>query len=320
MFPTIWIEEAQKRVAPYIDHTPLTHHEELDLFIKWDNQQVTGSFKARGAINKILSLQPWEISRGIVAASAGNHGQGVALASKIVHARSIIFAAEHAVPTKLNAIRQLGAEVRLVPGGYAEAEQAGIAYAASTGAVWVSPYNDGQVIAGQATMAMEILADLPQPADYTWIVPAGGGGLISGIGVAIKSGIHPQDSVGAMRLVGVQSAASPFLHHIYHHGSQEGCEELPSLADGLAGSVEANSITIPLVHKYADDFILVSEEEIIEAIRFAWDHYHERIEGSAATSLAAVLSGKVPWRPVVIVISGGNIQPETHQKILSAKF
>ena len=195
-----------------------------------------------------------------------------------------------------------------------------IAYAASTGAVWVSPYNDGQVIAGQATMAMEIFADLPQPADYTWIVPAGGGGLISGIGVAIKSGLHPQDRSGAMRLVGVQSTASPFLHHIYHHGSQEGCEELPSLADGLSGPVEANSITIPLVHKYIDDFILVSEEEIREAIGYAWDHYHERIEGSAATSLAAVLSGKITRRPAVIVISGGNIQPETHQKILSAEF
>ena len=320
MFPSIWIEEAQKRVSPHIIHTPLTHQRELDLFIKWDNKQVTGSFKVRGAVNKILSLQPWEISKGIVAASAGNHGQGVALASKLVGARSIVFASENAVPTKINAIRKLGAEVILVPGGYAEAEQAGIAYAGSSGAVWVSPYNDGQVISGQATIAMEILADLPQPADYTWIVPSGGGGLMAGIGAAIKSELHQPGGFGSTNLVGVQSSASPYLYHLYHHGSQEGLEELPSLADGLSGPVEANSITIPLVHKYADDFILVTEEEIIEAIRYAWNHYKERIEGSAATSLAAVLSGKVSRRPAVIIISGGNIQPETHQKIVSKEF
>ena len=143
---------------------------------------------------------------------------------------------------------------------------------------------------------------------------------MSGIGAAIKSSLHPPGGFGSMTLVGVQSAASPYLYHLYHHGSQEGLEEFPSLADGLSGPVEANSITIPLVHNYADDFILVSEEEITEAIRYAWDHHHERIEGSAATSLAAVLSGKISRRPAVIIISGGNIQPETHQKIVSKEF
>jgi len=317
MFPSIWIEEAHNRIAPHIQHTPLTHDENLDLFIKWENKQVTGSFKARGAINKIFSLQPWELKRGIVAASAGNHGQGVALASRITGASSIIFASEHAVPSKIDAMQRLGAEVRLVPGGYAEAEKAGIDFAKSSGAVWVSPYNDGQVIAGQATIASEILTDLPGTSDYTWIVPAGGGGLISGIGAVIKTKSVSDISPALMTLVGVQSVASPFLFHLYHHGTQEGYEELPSLADGLSGPVEANSLTIPLVNRYVDDFILVSEEEIIEAIRYAWHQYQERIEGAEAVSLAAVLSGKITRRPVVIIISGGNIQSEIHQKIIT---
>ena len=317
MIPFIWIEEAQKRIAPHIHQTPITHDENLDLFIKWENKQVTGSFKARGAINKIFSLQPWELTRGIVAASAGNHGQGVALASRITGASSVIFASDHAVPSKVDAMQALGAEVRLVSGGYAEAEKAGIDFAKSSGAVWVSPYNDGQVIAGQATIAMEILTGLPGPSDYTWIVPAGGGGLISGIGSVIKTKSVPHISPERMILVGVQSTASPFLFHLYHHGTQEGYDELPSLADGLSGPVEANSLTIPLVNRYVDDFLLVTEEEIIEAICYAWQQYQECIEGAAAVSLAAVLSGKITKRPVVIIISGGNIQPEIHQKIIS---
>ena len=114
MFPSIWIEEAQKRIAPHIRPTPLQHDEEFGLYIKWENKQLTGSFKLRGAVNKILSLQPWEIEHGIVAASAGNHGQGVALAASLVGVKAIVFASEHAVPSKLEAIRSLGAEVRLV--------------------------------------------------------------------------------------------------------------------------------------------------------------------------------------------------------------
>jgi threonine dehydratase len=134
--------------------------------------------------------------------------------------------------------------------------------------------------------------------------------LISGIGAVIK----PQSR---WKLIGVQSEASPFFHAIFHHGSQQGIQELPSLADGLAGAVEENALTIPLVRRYSDDFILVSEAEIAHAIAYAWQHYNEIIEGSGAVSLAAVLSGKVTDRPAILIISGGNIQPETHAKIVA---
>jgi threonine dehydratase len=316
MIPYSWIEQAQERIATHIHHTPLTYDPELKVYLKWESHQVTGSFKARGAFNKVLSLQGWEQALGIVAASAGNHGQGVALAGGTVGAPVQVFASEHAVPAKLEAMRRLGAELHLVPGGYGEAEQAGLQYAALNKKTWVSPYNDGQVIAGQGTLVLETLNDQPELGDATWLVPVSGGGLIAGVGAALKE----RPSPGMSQLIGVQSEASPFMYGLYHSGDQEHAVELPSLADGLAGPVEDGAMTIPLVRRYVDDLILVNETEIAQAIKFAWDKYHERIEGSAAVSLGAILTGKITMRPVVIVISGGNIQPEVHQEIVEGNL
>jgi threonine dehydratase len=310
MIPYARLVQAYKRIGPYIHKTPLTYDAQNDLYLKWENHQVTGSFKARGALNKILSRQDWELERGLVTASAGNHGQGVALAGRMKHAAVIVFASEHALGIKLQAMRELGAEIRLVPGGYGEAERAGISYAYTTRATWVSPYNDGMIIAGQGRIALEIMKELPDLSSVTWIVPAGGGGLVSGIGCAL------QELIPTPKLVAVQSEASPFLYEIYHHGTQEGVEELPSIADGLAGPVEEGSVTIPIVKNYVTDFMLVSETEIRKAIKYAWFTYHERIEGSAAASLAAVISGRVSDKPALVVLTGGNITPEEHAYII----
>jgi threonine dehydratase len=318
MIPYSWLVEAAARLAAHIIETPLEYDLEHDLYLKWENHQLTGSFKGRGAFNKILTLQPWELQRGLVAASAGNHGQGVALAGRQVGAPVIVFASEHAVPAKVAAMRQLGADVRLVPGGYGEAEKAGLAFAAESEATWISAYNDGQIIAGQGTLGLEILNQLaqsPTPPErgLTWIIPIGGGGLCAGIACALygRDLLKP----GPHRLVAVQSEASPFFHAIYHQGDQAGQVELASLADGLAGPVEEKSVTIPILRRYLDDFVLVDEADIQEAIRYAWQRYGERIEGSAAASLAAVLTGVVTQRPALVVITGGNIQPEMHQQI-----
>jgi threonine dehydratase len=208
-------------------------------------------------------------------------------------------------------MRDLGAEVRQVPGGYGEAEQAGLAYAKSREATWISPYNDGQVIAGQGTIGLEIQEEMGEKPGEAWIVPTSGGGLISGIGASLVG------SAARPRLIAVQAAASAFLHSIFHTNSQLGVPDLPSLADGLTGPVESGSITVPLVLEMVDDFVLVSEEEIAWAIAYAWHRYHERIEGSAAAALAVVLFDKVPVRPAVIVISGGNIDEENHARILT---
>jgi len=315
MIPYSWLEQAAERIAPHIKKTPLMHDAENQIYLKLENQQVTGSFKARGAINKVLTLQDWERGNGLVTASAGNHGQGVALAGRSAGAQVTIFASVHAVPAKIEAMRALGAEVRLVAGGYGEAEEAGLAYAASNGSTWISPYNDGQVIAGQGTIGLEILNQIPDLPNSTWVVPVGGGGLISGIGAAIKT--DAIEKTASRKLIAAQSEASAFMHAIFRHGTQDGAVDLPSLADGLAGPVEANSITIPLVRGYVDEFVLVSEVDIAAAIAYAWNHYHERIEGSAAAALAAVLSGKIASRPAIVVISGGNIQAEVHAEIVA---
>jgi threonine dehydratase len=158
---------------------------------------------------------------------------------------------------------------------------------------------------------LEVLEDHMDTLPELWVVPAGGGGLVSGIGCAIQ-GREPQ-----FGLVAVQSEASPFLHKIFHHGTQIGVIELPSLADGLAGPVEEGSVTIPMVKNLVNDIILVTEDEIKKAIKYAWNVYHECIEGSAAAPLAAVLSGRITARPAVVIITGGNINPLDHAEILN---
>ena len=188
--------------------------------MKWENHQVTGSFKARGAFNKVLILEEWEREAGLLAASAGNHGQGVALAGKKFEVPVTIFASEDAVPAKIEAMRTLGAQVVLIPGGYAEAEKAALSRSFESDVTWVSPYNDGQIIAGQGTIGLEIckqLADHPkfQMENSTWVVPSSGGGLLSGIG-AVTNSLPKQP-----KLVGVQAQNSAFTHALYHKGSQE---------------------------------------------------------------------------------------------------
>jgi threonine dehydratase len=309
MIPYEWLTQAASRLHDRIERTPLTHDAKNDLYLKWENQQSIGTFKIRGALNKILTLENWERQQGLVTASAGNHGQGVALAGRETGTKVTVFASEHAVPFKLEAMRALGAEIKLVEGGYPEAEKAGIAYAAQNHSIWVSPYNDGQVIAGQGTLGLELIEQMPLHENYTCLVPVGGGGLISGIGAAITYAGR------RISLVGVQSEASQSMYSIYHQKSQLHLVESESLADGLSGTIEPGSITIPLVQKYVNEFVLVNEEEIAQAIAYSWYHYSEKIEGSAATALAAALTGKVAHRPVVIVITGGNIQPEIHSQI-----
>ncbi len=310
MIPYEWIVQAAERIAPHLRRTPLTLDAERNWYFKWENRQVTGSFKARGALNKVLSLVEWERQAGLVAASAGNHGQGLALAGQISGAPVEIFVSRTAPPVKLEAMRALGARLHLVEGGYAAAEAAGKAYAAAEGKTWVSPYNDGQIVAGQGTVGLELRAELPRLDELTVLVPVSGGGLLSGIASALAAG-------GARpRLVGVQAERAPFMHHLFYHGSQAGLPDLDSLADGLTGAIEEPSLTFPIIRQLVDEILLVSEAAIGRAIAFAWERYGERVEGAGAVTLAALLEGQVRG-PALAVISGGNIQPETFQGLLA---
>lgn len=309
MIPLEWLLEADRRIRPTALVTPVTEDPRRGIFLKWENHQATGSFKLRGALNKVLDLELWERQRGLVTCSAGNHGQGVAVAARQTGSRVIVFASDHAVPAKLEAMKQLDAEIHLVNGGYALAERTAREFARAEEMTFVSPYNDGQVIAGQGTIGLELARQLPEmDADFEVYIPVGGGGLLSGIAASLTN------QKSRPRVIGIQSEASSYFHALFTRGSQDGVLETESIADGLAGEVEEGSITIPLVRQLADEIRLVSEDEIKEAIRLCWKEYHEKIEGSAAAALAGALKSTSKNKKVVI-LSGGNIQPELFEQI-----
>lgn len=316
MIPHEWFERAVDRIQAHVVQTPLTVDKQRGLYLKWENHQVTGSFKARGALNKILSLEEWEQKSGLVAASAGNHGQGVALAAKMTKTAAEVFVPVHAVRSKVEAIRRLGGEVRFVEGGYQEAEAAAKEYASRQGKIFVSPYNDGQIIAGQGTVALEMvrqLTDKHYAASQdiaAWVFPVGGGGLITGCGAAL-GGIGPRP-----KLFGVQPEASAFTDSLFHLHTQDGVKDNPTLADGLSGAIDEDSITIPMLRELVSDVVTVSEAAIERAIAHAWWSYGEKIEGSAAVALAATLEGIVEARPCVVVLTGGNIEREVFEGII----
>lgn len=314
MIPLEWIQEASQRISQLITTTPVIYDPHLDFYLKLENHQKTGSFKLRGAANKTLSLQSWELSNGVVACSAGNHGQGVALATQSTGTECTVFVPDDAASVKVDAMKRLGAKVTLVPGGYVAAEKAAIQHATATQKTFISPYNDAQVIAGQGTIALELLDHFKDMRSFSKIlVPVGGGGLICGIGAVLN------ERRDRPRLIGVQSEASAFAFQVINTGSQDGVIESESIAEGLAGEIDHESITIPLMQKYVDDVILVTEEQIKEAIRYAWRTYREIIEGSAAVGIAARLAGKIQSQCALTVITGGNIQPELLHTIISEK-
>jgi len=228
----------------------------------------------------------------------------------MVGADCVVYASDHATPVKLEAMKLLGAEVRLVSGGYVEAERTAIEASKNEGAIFISPYNDSRVIAGQGTIGLEIVQEMGELDQVACLlVPVGGGGLLSGIGAYLQEfPVRP-------KLIGVQSEASPFAYSLFKTGTQSGVIESDSIAEGLAGEIDHESITIPLLLQFMDDVILVSEDEIRDAIRYAWEHQHQIVEGSAAVGLAAKLTGKIRLSPALTVITGGNIQPETFNAI-----
>jgi len=309
MIPLSEIHAARARITPPILTTPVTYDPDLQVWLKWESRQITGSFKPRGALNKVLSLPPERRAAGRVAASAGNQGQGVALAGKQVGARVTVYASEHASPLKVANMHELGAEVMLLPGRYGEVEAQAILAARESGQTYVSPYNDPQVMAGAGTLGLEIWEQIPGLEHV--LIPAGGGGLLGGVGSALKQ-LDP-----AIRVIAVQNETSPYLYTDFHRGDMATVLEEDSLADGLSGAVEPGSATIPLMHEVTDEFLLVSEAEIARAIVYAWKRHAERIEGSGAVGLAAVVAGKVETEQVtVIVVSGGNIDGEVHARVL----
>lgn len=296
------VRAAAERLRPFVVRTPLERSDRLselcqaDVWLKYECFQFTGSFKLRGALNALLLAQ----APRVVTVSAGNHGLGVARAARMLGTQASVVLPTTASAAKIAALERSGAELILCGATYDEAELAGRALAAERGQPFVSAYNDPAVIAGGGTVALEILEDLP--ATGTLVVPAGGGGLIGGTGVAAHA-LHPD-----LVLYGVQSTASPALHAALEAGRLVPVELHDSLADGLAGNVEAGSITFDLVREHVARIALVDEPSIAEAMRFLLEEEHVLVEGSAAVGVAAVRRRLLDLHgPTVLVLTGRNV-------------
>ncbi len=300
-------EAARARLRPFIAETPVTRNAETGLYFKWESHQPTHSFKVRGAFNKMRSMGSTPL---VITGSAGNHGQAVALAAQQFGIRVRVFVPKAAPDVKVNRMRELGAEVERVPGLYGDAEAKAIRAARETGAPFISPYNDPDVIAGAGTIALELIEAIPTLGRI--LVPVGGGGLIAGMGLAAK-GVNAD-----IEVIGVLSEASPYLYEQFYRGNMEGVVELPTLTDGLAGAVEAGSITIGLITQAADAIIQVTEADVRRAVAHHYLIHGEVVEGSGAVGLAAVLAGKARTddRVTATVVSGGNIDPARLEEVL----
>jgi threonine dehydratase len=313
------IEQAERRIRPIIRRTyldPSPYYSDLtgaNVFFKCENLQHTGSFKARGALNKLLSLTEAEKALGVVSASTGNHGAAVAFAATKVQTRALIFVPQKAAPSKVAAIKRLGGEVRVHGGDSVEAERHARAYAADQGLVFVSPYNDPQVVGGQGTIGLELLAQLP--AIDAVFASVGGGGLISGIAAAMK---HSQPAV---QIVGCWPENSQVMLQSIRAGQILKLPSQPTLSDGTAGGVEAESITFSLCRELIDDFETASEAEIASQMRQFMSAHQQLIEGSAAVPIAALISERARWagKNVVVVLCGANVDLETLQAVLAGR-
>lgn len=280
---------------------------EAKVYLKCENLQNTGSFKLRGAYYKISQLSDEEKSRGVIACSAGNHAQGVALGATRNGIKSIICLPAGAPLSKVEATKGYGAEVCLVPGVYDDAYAKAVELRDEHGYTFVHPFDDEKVIAGQGTIGLEIIEDMPEVEAV--IVPIGGGGLISGVAFAIKS-LRPD-----VKVYGVQSEGAPSMYESIKEGKRIHLDSVKTIADGIAVK-EPGENTFELISKYVDEVVTVSEDEIAAAILTLMEQKKLVSEGAGAVSVAAAMFNKVPvkGKNVVCVVSGGNIDVTAHNR------
>lgn len=283
---------------------------ESDVYLKAENLQVTGSFKLRGAYNKISRLTPEERERGVIACSAGNHAQGVALAAAKNGIRALICIPDGAPISKVEATRSYGAEVCLVPGVYDDAYREACRLQKESGAVFIHPFDDEDVIAGQGTIGLEILEQLPD-ADAVF-VPVGGGGLISGVAYAIKA-LRPQ-----CKVYGVQAAGAPSMVRSLHDKKVETLSCVNTFADGIAVKCPGK-LTYDLCSKYVDEMVTVTDDEIATAILALIEQHKMIAEGAGAVSVAAAMFNKadIKGKKTVCLVSGGNIDVTILSRVIS---
>lgn len=282
---------------------------ECELYLKPENLQITGSFKVRGAGYKIAMLTEEEKARGVIACSAGNHAQGVALAASKNGIKSLICLPDTAPISKVEATKGFGAEVCLVEGCYDDAYKMALELKDEMGYTFVHPFDDENVIAGQGTIALEILSQLDNIDAI--IVPVGGGGLISGIAYTAKQ-IRP-----SVKVYGVQAAGAPSMFNSIHDGAIECLDSVQTIADGIAVKQPGEN-TFALVRDYVDDIALVTDDEVASAILALIEKQKMIAEGAGAVAVAAAMFGKFPLagKRVVSVVSGGNIDVTSLSRVI----
>ena len=307
--------EAYERIAEYIVETPLERSAFFsdatgaDVYFKLENRQHTGSFKLRGATNRLMTLTEAQRNRGCVAASSGNHGAAVAYAMQKLGAAGVIFVPEGTSPPKVAAIRDAGSNVQFFGTDGLDTEQHARQYADQNGLFYLSPYNDAEVIAGQGTCGIEIAEQLPDVEVV--FVAVGGGGLISGVGSVLRT-VSPE-----VRIVGCQPEASPVMARSLAAGRILDLPSEPTLSDGTAGGIEPDAITFELCRELIDESVLVSEAQIATAMREYIEAYDEPIEGAAGVAIAAMQAQQesIKGRKVVVIICGGNVSEATLESI-----
>lgn len=312
------IKEARETIKDVVLETDLLENVRLSestgasVWYKCENLQRTGSFKIRGACNKIAHLTDEEKACGVIASSAGNHAQGVALSAKNVGIKATICMPQTAPVSKVAATKSYGAEVVLSGAVYDDAYAKALEIQKETKATFLEPFNDKYVIAGQGTIGLEIFEQMNGDVD-TVLVPVGGGGIVAGIATALK-GLNPN-----IKVIGVQTCNIPSMKKSFEAGEVTMAFNAPTIADGIAVKTPG-SLTYDIISKKVDDIVTVTEEEIAEAILFMMENQKLVCEGAGAVSTAALLSGK--YKPakdekVVCVVSGGNIDINTLYRIMS---
>lgn len=280
------------------------------LYLKTENLQVTGSFKLRGAYYKISQLTEAERERGVIACSAGNHAQGVALAASRMGIPSVVCMPDGAPIMKVESTKRLGARVELVRGTYDDAHDRAVELQQQTGMTFIHPYDDELVMAGQGTIGLEILDQLPDVQAV--VVPIGGGGLIAGVALAIKS-LRPE-----VKVYGVQAAGAASMYDAWKAGSYRTLDRVDTFADGIAVKTPGEQ-TFELIRRYVDDIVTVSEDEIAAAILALMENQKLVAEGAGAAPVAAALFGKLPLagQKTVCLISGGNIDVNILSRVIN---
>ncbi|WP_245602279.1 hydroxyectoine utilization dehydratase EutB [Fodinicurvata fenggangensis] len=312
------IEQARDRIAGTVSRTAVNPSLSLGqkvgvpVHMKLEHTQITGSFKLRGAANALAMLSDSQRAKGVVAVSTGNHGRAVAHAARVAGVKAVICLSELVPRNKVAAIEALGAELQICGRSQDEAEQEALRLERE-GMTYISPFDNPDVIAGQGTLGLEMLEDMPEAE--TVVVPLSGGGLLSGVALAMKT--HRPD----IRLVGVTMSRGAAMYESLKAGQPVEVAEVESLADSLGGGIGLqNRYTFAIVRDLVERCLLVEEEELAEAIRHAYLEEQQVLEGGAAAGIAALLSGRLkPQGPTLVVLSGRNLDMDQHRQLVCSK-